>query len=241
MKIFRTAAYWLFILCLPVLLITASVRIASNSAELYRYGFDKYNISQVAGLAPAELDKVASGLISYFNSGEEYINLTVTKDGQPFTLFNEREVGHLKDVKGLFRLVFRLLLGTLIYVFLYAGASYFFRHDRMRVARGLIGGSVLTLALIAGLGLMIGINFEWFFYEFHLISFANNLWLLDPTTDYLIMLFPEGFWYDATLFITLGAAALALIMGGTGWWRLRKEKAIKEPEPPVKVDGAKAI
>ncbi len=227
MKIVRTAAHWLFILCLPFLLITTSVRIAANSAELYRYGFNKYDISQVTGLAPAELDKVITGLMTYFNSDEEYINLTVVKDGKPFTLFNAREVGHLKDVKGLFRLVFRVLLGTLIYAFVYAGLNYMLWHDRRRVAWGLVGGSALTLALLVVLGLMIRVNFDWFFYQFHLISFANDLWQLDPAMDYLIMLFPQGFWFDATLFCALGAAAMALIVGGAGWWRLRKERAVK--------------
>jgi integral membrane protein (TIGR01906 family) len=227
MKIIRTAAQWLFILCLPILLITTSVRIAANSAELYRYGFNKYAISQMTGLAPAELDKVIGGLMTYFNSDEENIILTVVKDGKPFTLFNAREVGHLRDVKGLFRLVYRVLLGTLIYCILYIGLNFMLRQDRRRVAWGLFGGSALTLALLIVLGLMLWVDFDWFFYQFHLISFANDLWLLDPATDYLIMLFPQGFWFDAALFCALGAAAMALILGGSGWWRLRKEKMVK--------------
>ena len=233
MKIIRNAAFWLFILCMPVLLITTSVRIASNSSELYRYGFSKYGVSQTTGLPPAELNKAIAGLITYFNSDEEYINLTVVKDSQPFTLFNEREVGHLKDVKGLFRLVFWLLLGTLIYSFLYAGLNYVLWQDRRRVARALIGGSVLTLGLLIVMGLMIWVDFDWFFYRFHLLSFANDLWLLNPATDYLIMLFPQGFWFDATLFCALGTAAMALILGGSGWWRLRKEKAAAVRKPPI--------
>jgi integral membrane protein (TIGR01906 family) len=227
MKIIRTIAYWLFIICLPALLLTTSIRIATNSSELYRYGFNKYDISQVTGLAPGELDKVITGLISYFNSNEEYINLTVIKDGKPFVLFNEREVGHLKDVKGLFRLNIRVLVGTLVYAVIYAGLNYMLWQDKRRVAKGLIGGSALTLALIIVLGLMMWVNFDWFFYQFHLLSFTNDLWLLDPTTDYLIMLFPQGFWLDAAIFVTLFTAALALLAGGMGWWRLKKEKPAK--------------
>jgi integral membrane protein (TIGR01906 family) len=225
MKIIKIAAWWLFIFSMPVLLITTSVRIAANSTELYRYGFNKFDISQVTGLSPAELDKTAAGLISYFNSSQKYIDLTVIKDGKPFTLFNEREVAHLKDVKGLFRLVYWLLIGTLVYAVAYAALNFTVWKDRRQVAWGLVGGSGLTLALLIVLGVIIATNFDQFFYDFHLISFSNNLWQLDPSTDYLIMLFPQGFWYDAALFCMLGAAALALLLGGTGWWRLRQKKA----------------
>jgi len=229
MKIIKTAAHWLFILCMPVLLITTSVRIAANSSELYNYGFSKYNISQVTGLAPAELDKVISGLISYFNNNQQYINVTVIKDGQPFTLFNEREVAHLKDVKGLFRLVYWLLIGTLIYAVAYGAVSYIVWKDKRRFAWGLAGGSILTIGLVVVLGVMISTNFDQFFYDFHLISFSNDFWLLNPATDYLIMLFPSGFWMDAAIFCTGATALLALILGGTGWWRLRKEKPAAKP------------
>ncbi len=214
----RTAAKWLFILCLPVMLLTASISWAVNSLWLYQYGFDKYGISQTTGLDPSELDKAATGLIDYFNSDDETISLTVMKDGRSFTLFNEREVAHLSDVKGLFRLVYRVLLGTTIYALVYVGLSFLLWRDRRQLARGLFGGSCLTLALMLALGLGTLLNFEWLFRQFHLISFTNELWMLDPTRDYLIMLFPQGFWYDAALFCALATAVVAVILGGVGWW-----------------------
>ena len=217
----KIALQWLFILCLPVLLLTASVSSAMNCRWLYQYGFDKYDISRVTGLAPAELEKAADGLISYFNADEEYINITVEKDGQPFTLFNEREVAHLKDVKGLFRLVYRILQGTLLYALIYIGLNIFWWRDK-RMARCLFGGGILTLVLMVGLGIVLAFNFDQFFLQFHLLSFANDFWMLNPATDYLIMLFPQGFWFDATLCCALGTAAGAIILGGVGWWRLKK-------------------
>ena len=131
MRILSIIAKWLFILCLPVLVLTAGISWVANSLWLYKYGFEKYNISQTTGLAESELEVAAGGLISYFKSGDEYISLVVVKDGEPFELFNEREVIHLKDVKGLIRLDYRLLLGTLIYVLAYAGVSLFWRKDQI--------------------------------------------------------------------------------------------------------------
>jgi len=224
LKALQTATQVLFILCLPVLLLTASLSLAVNTEWLQHYGFEKYGISEVTGLARAELDKAAAGLIDYFNSGDESISLTVVKDGEPFELFNEREAGHLRDVKELIHLGYRVLLGTFVYALAFAGVSLFWWRDRARLGWGLVGGGALTLVLMIAIGLVIVFNFDQFFLQFHLISFANDLWMLDPTTDYLIMMFPRGFWFDAALFCAIVTAVLALILGGTGWWLTRKDR-----------------
>ena len=111
LKITGIAAKWLFAICLPVLLLTVSLGWTVNSRWLYQYGFNKYDAGQTTGLSQPELNQVSSELRSYFNSGEEYISLTVIKDGKPFALFNQREIDHLKDVKGLIRLDYWLIMG----------------------------------------------------------------------------------------------------------------------------------
>ena len=216
MRILSIAAKWIFILCLPVLLLTASIGCAVNSAWLYKYGFDKYDVSTVTGLTDAELERVTDELVNYFNSGEEYIDITVEKDGKPLDLFNQREVAHLKDVKGLIWLDYWVLLGTLVYVLGYAGVSLFWRRRQYwrRLAWGVVGGGGITLAVMLALWLGTLLGFDQLFLQFHLISFANDFWQLDPTRDYLIMLFPQGFWYDATLFCALGTAVMAAVLGG---------------------------
>lgn len=206
-------------LCLPILLLTASIGWAVNSPWLYEYGFHKYDVSQTTGLAEVELERTATGLISYFNSDEEYISLTVMKDGEPFELFNQREVAHLRDVKELIWLDYRLCLGMLIYTLGYAGASFFWRKRKKywrQLAWGVVGGSGITLFLMLALGLGTLLNFDQLFLQFHLISFTNELWRLDPAKDYLIMLFPQGFWYDATVFCTMTTAVGAVVLSGMG-------------------------
>ncbi|MBA7473182.1 MAG: TIGR01906 family membrane protein [Dehalococcoidia bacterium] len=215
MRVFHKVTKWLFILCLPLILLSASIGGAANSLALYRYGFDKYDVSRTTGLSELELDRAARGLVYYFNSSDEYINLTVVKDNQAFTLFNQREAIHLKDVRGLFRLDYWILLGTLIYALIYVGFLIWLK-EWHQLARGLLWGSGLTIGLIVVLGLSAMLNFDQFFLQFHRLSFTNELWQLDPSQDYLIMLFPRGFWYDATLFIAIATAVGAVILGGVG-------------------------
>jgi len=232
MKILGITAKWVFMLCLPLLLFTASLGWAINSLWLYNYGFEKYGISQVTGLSESELEKAAAGLVSYFNSDEEYISLTVIKDGEPFELFNYRETIHLKDVKGLIWLDYRVMLGTLAYVLAYAGVCLFWRRPgyRRRLARGVVGGSGITLGLMLALGLGALFGFNSIFWQFHVISFtSNDFWLLDPTRDYLKMLFADGYFYDVVLFCVLGVAGAAVILGGASgvWlWFSKRGKAL---------------
>jgi len=221
MKALGVAAKWVFMLCLPFLLFTASLACTINSLWLYNYGFEKYGVSQVTGLEDTELEKAAVGLVSYFNSNEEYISLTVIKDGQPFELFNYRETIHLKDVKRLIWLDYRVGLGTLVYVLAYAGVCLFWRRPKYwrHLARGVVGGSGLTLGLMLALGLVSLFAFDWLYWQFHVISFTgNDFWVLDPTKDYLLMLV-QGVQYDAVILIFTATATGAVVLGGvSGLW-----------------------
>ena len=216
MRVIGILAKWVLILCIPFLLLSAGIACTLNSAWLYKYGFDKYDVSATTGLADTELDKVATELIGYFNSSEEYIEITVIKDGKPFILFNQREITHLKDVKGLIWLDYRILLGTLIYALVYAGICLFWhkRKSWRNLAWGVVGGSSLTLVLMLALGLGMLFDFDQLFLQFHFLSFANDLWQLDPANDYLIMLVTQGFQYDVALLWVVGTAGAAFVMGG---------------------------
>ena len=211
MRFLDIAAKWLFILCLPILLLTASIGWAANSLWLYEYGFYKYSVSQTPELADFDLEEVATGLISYFKSDEEYINLTVVKDGKTLELFTPEEIIHFRDVKGLIRLDYWVLLGTLIYALAYAGVSLFWRKDWRQLAWGVVWGSGITLALMLALGLGTMLGFDQLFYQFHLISFTNEFWSAE---GYMLLLFTRDFFYDAAIFCALATAGLAIILGG---------------------------
>ena len=83
--------------------------------------------------------------------------------------------------------------------------------------RGLLWGSVVTLGLMLFLALWAIIGFERLFILFHLVSFSNEYWILDPARDYLIMLFPGGFFDDAALLIFGAVMLKALVIGGASF------------------------
>jgi len=203
----------LFILCIPVLLITTDVRFAANSIQLYEYGFNKYEVSEKMELNKEELRDVAQHLIDYFNSDQEFIDAEV---------FNERDVLHLKDVKGLIQLVYRLQFIALAYIILYIVFNLIVLRGALwrKLARRLIWGCWATIALIAAIGFIALVGFDELFLWFHLVSFRNELWQLYPG-DPLLVMFPQGFFNDATLFIAAAVIVEALVIWGIAWGYLR--------------------
>ncbi|MBA7677115.1 hypothetical protein ES703_85363 [subsurface metagenome] len=228
----RTAAQWLFIICLPVLLLTAGIGAVANSLSFWLcdYGSERYDVSQTLARAGLELDneeieRIYDSLVEYFNSGEAYISLTVVSDGPPVSLFTQEETIHFKDVKGLIWLDYWLFLGALIYILVYAGVNLFWLKDRRRVAWGLIFGGGLSLALVLAVVLLdtlLGFGELW--YRFHLVFFSNEFW---SAQGYMLKLFPQEFFADAAIFCGLFTAVGALILGGVGWWS--KSKFLKSP------------
>ena len=215
LSILRSAARYLFVLCLPILLIAGTVRLAVNEVRLYEYGFDKYDVSQETGLDDDQLRGVAKELIDYFNSGDGPLQVRVEVGGEELELFTEREVTHLKDVRGLIQLDYRFQEATLAYILGFAVVVLLWSRGRFwrGLARLVVWGSALTIALMIVLGLGAVIGFGQLFHDFHVLSFSNDLWKLG-SGDYLLMMFPESFFRDATLFIAGAIVGEALLLGG---------------------------
>jgi len=217
-KILGIAVKWLFILCLPVLLVATSLGWAVNSLWLYKSGSQRYNVSQTLAdtglnLSDSELESVYAELIDYFNSDEEYVSITVLKDGAPFQLFRPEEVIHFRDVKWLIWLDYWLFFGTLTYALAYTGVSLFWRRRRYwrRLSLGVVAGSGITIAGMLALGLGTLFDFGQLFYRFHLLFFSNLFWSAE---GYMLLLFPGLFFYDAAVLCLSITAGLAVILGG---------------------------
>ena len=228
MKIAVIIARIIFVVCLPVLLLTAVIAGEVNSSWLYTHGFEKYDVRQSLAenglnLTNTDMAGIARGFIHYFNSGEEYINLTVQQNDKTVDLFNNEEIIHFKDVKTLFRFDYNVLLGTFCYCLAFSLVSIFWKNgkNRKNLASDTIKGSVLTLGLMLLMAIGTLVDFNGLFYQFHLLVFTNTYWSAEGN---MLLLFPDGFWYDAAIYIVIGIALLAVILGVLSWIYLNNNK-----------------
>ena len=95
-----TAAMTLFALALPIFFVTANVRHIANSDWVYGYNWWRNGIPERSGFETSELDRAASQIIDYFNNDEELLDVRVNFRGSDVSLYNHREVLHMRDVKG---------------------------------------------------------------------------------------------------------------------------------------------
>jgi integral membrane protein (TIGR01906 family) len=135
------------------------------------------------------------------------------------SLYNERELSHMDDVKivtqGALRVWYVSIAGLLL-LGAWAWAGGWWTEYRLGLMRGgwLMVGLAVTIGLIVVVGIAINPNVFWnFFAGFHSLFFEGDSWLF-LYSDTLIRLFPIRFWQDAFLLAAVialgGGIALAL-------------------------------
>jgi integral membrane protein (TIGR01906 family) len=219
----RVVATVVVALAIPLFLLTSGVRGIALEPVFYMDEFAKYRVSLTTGLPNEELQRVAVEFTNYFRSEPRRLDVTVNTPAGPQPLFNEREIQHMVDVQGLFHQIFwvwglslaGLILGAIAMIVVEPATG-----GRALVRAAAIGGGVTAL-LIAFLGLASLVDFSRLFYQFHLVSFSNDLWLLDPRRDRLIQLFPQGFFFDAAIRIAVQTLVMGLVIGGVSLVTLR--------------------
>lgn len=210
--------FWLSVLAVlatPVFLVTSNVTWAFNSPGLYTYGFQKYEIAPQMVMPREELERIAAEIRAYWNNDAELLDARYA--GKPF--FSQREVSHLRDVKGLVRGVAAWRWVTLGYLLAFAvgGAAWYAKtRDHRALTRAAAWGGGFTLALVAACGVAFLVAFDRLFVLFHRLGFANEFWQLTCPGDNLVCLFPQGFWFDATMLIVLATVVEASVLLALG-------------------------
>ena len=194
-----------YIILLPIFFISVNVIYITNSNWLYSYGWNRNQIENSTGLSIDQLNSGSDQIKSYFNNDEEYLNLIIIEDGIKYSLYNEKEILHMKDVKHLIKLTQNTIIFSGLFILAYYLVTIFtaksLRKSIEQIRRSSKISAYSTVGFLAFVGLLASINFTWLFRQFHFISFSNDLWQLNPNTAYLIAMFPQRFFLETTIFI----------------------------------------
>jgi integral membrane protein (TIGR01906 family) len=206
-------------LCIPVLFILLNVRLVMSpiflQIEYNRPGFpsDPFGFSREdrLRLAPYALDYLI------YNHDISYLGNLRSAEGLP--LYNERELIHMRDVQIVTNAAYATL--AVVAVLAVVCIAVLWRRDRARLWVALRAGAWLTLLLIAAVVILAVLAWDVFFTGFHSVFFEDGTWYF-LTSDTLIRLFPEQFWFDAALVI----GGLAVLEAGVLWWAAGRRVAV---------------
>lgn len=195
-----------FVLLITVLIILVSLKLVAFNTVFYKNEFSRLGIYERFG--NETVDENAQTVLDYLKNNGELVT----------GFFNEKEIAHLSDVRLLVskaQIALYLLAFTVILFIVYM----FMKKEHGLLGRIIVYSGLLSLLVILLFLLVVSLNFEGVFTTFHLLNFDNDLWLLNPETDNLIALFPERFFYDASImviyiavFISLASIAFGLIL-----------------------------
>ncbi|MGD1995418.1 MAG: TIGR01906 family membrane protein [Anaerolineae bacterium] len=227
MRIWPKAIHVLIVLALPLTFLAVSLRVVT-SHWLVRWEYGKSDFPpDPYGLTTQERIRLAIPCVDYLVTGAGIDLLAdLQLEGRP--AFNERELRHMEDVK---RVLWGLLgagAGAGMVVLGGAAALAARRPTRVRARTALLGGSLLTLALLAAVGGLMLVGWNTFFVGFHELLFPPGTWNF-PFSDTLIRLYPERFWMDVGA-VVVGLMALqpVLIGGGAFLWLRSAAQAMEE-------------
>ena len=204
-----------FVLLLPLLIIGTSLRGLVTDRDFMLRGFEDNQVASTTGLDDSQLRRIADAFVAYFEGPPGQIQLQVTAFGQPRPLFNDREVAHMEDVQALIQFFLRMQVIAAAVVAIRLAVAVIFDRSAAPLGRDMLWTTGLMVALVVLVGVLSLLDFDALWIRFHQIAFRNDLWQLDPSSDYLIMLFPEPFWFAATIrmatSVALQAALVALL------------------------------
>jgi integral membrane protein (TIGR01906 family) len=208
-------------LVVPFFLIMTSIRIllipyifVDTEYSLPGFPSDSYGFTQADRLKWSHVS------IDYMLNDQPIAWLANQRLPDGNSLYNERELSHMLDVKVLIQAMFSAWWVLLAFLVV-AGIAAWQLNALKRFILALSNGGWLTLILVATILVFVAISFNWLFTEFHRIFFTGDTWLF-LYTDSLIRLFPIQFWQDA--FIAMGSFTLlfAVLIGYFGRrWAIR--------------------
>jgi integral membrane protein (TIGR01906 family) len=177
----------------------------------------RHEVAAAFGVPAAEVDRVTTELLLDLLTDGDFDSAFA--GGPP--LLNERERSHMHDVARLVRI---LAISVVVAAVVAVLSARRMRGEPRRVGAVMLRTAAVIGAAALALALTFAIAFEPAFLAFHAIFFPPGTYLFEPGSN-LITLFPQGFWFDASLAAgaTILLSALLCALAGYRLWRSRPQ------------------
>jgi integral membrane protein (TIGR01906 family) len=184
------------------------------------------------GFSEPELRGATDSILTDLVLGPPDFDVTVA--GVP--VLNERERGHLRDVRGVFIGFFLVALVLAMAAGIVAARRR--GPARARSWRAVRGGAVALIAALAVGGVVSVVAFETLFEVFHEIFFAGGSYTFDPATERLVQLFPFQFWQETAIVVGAVCVVLAAVVAVVAHGRAAAAVAAAAAGATTERDGA---
>ncbi|MEA5003414.1 MAG: TIGR01906 family membrane protein [Christensenella sp.] len=212
---------------IATILIVFSVVVACVQGFAFDSAFYKQEYASLGTAAKldaagaANIDLATDQLLGYLQGQEESLDLVMGTDDWGQEYYNDREKAHMIDVKALYQNALTFMVAgfcvggaLLMYCMLHKKRAYL-----KQTLRVYFFTTVGILVFFVCIGIWAAVDFNNFWISFHHVFFTNDLWILDPQTSRMIIMFEEQLFADLVarilatfLAIVVGAAAAAGII-----------------------------
>ncbi len=212
------------------LLLFAVEFVAYGIDGFYETEYAKYGVLEDVQMEMEDLLYVTDEMMEYLRGDRDDLVVETVVAGEEREFFNEKEKRHMVDVQELFLAGMSARWICVIFA-LVAGSFFYIKKRGNTYLGGIQWGVGLFLAGIASLCLLMMQDFNKYFTQFHLIFFDNDDWILNPQTDLLINIVPEGFFRDIAFLIAgIFLATAAILWIGSGIWKKRIHRSLMQVE-----------
>ena len=200
-SIFRLTLTTITSLIFILIIISGSLNFIVRSSLIYDYNISTYSIEKRTSLSLEEIEEINLGIRTYFFNEKELLDIDI---------FSNKEILHMKDVKSVMNFIFDIskILSIVFCILTFVLYSYF----RVYIYKLIFYSLSLFLSILVFLGTSFLLFFQELFIIFHQIAFNNDLWILNPNEDYLLMMYPEDFFRDVAILILVTSFILNVIV-----------------------------
>ena len=198
--------------------ILGAVNLMCFDRSFYKAEYEKLGTAASIGMSQEDLDKTTEVLLDYIQDRRSNLDVTAEINGETRQVFNQREIEHMVDVKNLY-------LGAMNAGMVCGGVGLlvlvvsFVLKKKQQALKGYLWGNAAFVAIFAILAIYAAVDFNSFWNGFHHIFFTNDLWILNPATDILIMMVPQQFFFDLVMRIVIASVvAIAVLLAADILW-----------------------